>query len=201
MIESSDVAGAAGLGTTKRSSRAGQFDQVTIALHWLTLLLVAGQLTTAWLVSQAGDDAAAAAGLLALHRSMGLVTWCVVVGRLIWRARFAHKPPFPETMSKPQQWAATLNEYGLYALLLMQPLTGLGDTLFRGRPFTLAIWRVPPLLHADKPVFHALHALHEWGALALLALIGLHAAAALLHGVVLRDGVLQRMLPWTAADR
>lgn len=38
--------------------------------------------------------------------------------------------------------------------------------------------------------------LHEIGAWALLALIGLHAAA-LLHGLLLRDGVLQRMLPWT----
>ena len=37
--------------------------------------------------------------------------------------------------------------------------------------------------------------------IALLGLIGVHAAAALLHGVVLRDGVLQRMLPWTAPDR
>jgi superoxide oxidase len=198
MIEAGSVAGPL---TATRTPRAGRFDQVTIGLHWLTLLLVVGQLTTAWLLTQAGEGGAAGAGLLTLHRSMGLVTWCVVLGRLVWRARFAHVPPFPEAMSKAQQWAATQNEHGLYALLLLQPLTGLGDTLFRGRSFTLAIWRVPPLLHADKPVFHTLHALHEWGAAALLALIGLHAAAALLHGIVLRDGVLQRMLPWTTADR
>jgi cytochrome b561 len=30
----------------------------------------------------------------------------------------------------------------------------------------------------------------------LLTLVGLHAAAALFHGLILRDGVLQRMLPW-----
>src|SRR5579872_5053691 len=193
MIENSN---AVGLLTARVSSRAGRFDQLAIGLHWLTLLLVIAQLTTAWLLSQSDDDGAAAAGLLALHRSIGLLTWLVVIGRLIWRARFAHKPPFPASMSKPQQCAAMLNEYGLYALLLLQPLTGLGDTLFRGKPFALAIWRMPPLLHADKPMFHTLHALHEWGAIALLALIGLHTAAALLHGVVLRDGVLQRMLPW-----
>jgi superoxide oxidase len=180
---------------------AGRFDQVSIALHWLTLLLVSGQLTTAWLLSQAGDDGAVAVTLLTVHRSFGLITWAVVAGRLAWRLRFARQPPFPASMSKPQQWAATLNEYGLYLLLLLQPLTGLGDTVFRGRPFMLVIWRVPPLMHADKPVFHALHALHELGAVALLGLIGLHAAAALLHSVVLRDGVLQRMLPWTASER
>jgi cytochrome b561 len=189
------------VGLAPAKAKAGRFDQISIALHWLTLLLVTGQLTTAWLLSQSGDDGATVANLLTLHRSMGLVTWAVVAGRLVWRLRFAHQPPFPASMSKPQQRAATLNEYGLYLLLLLQPLTGLGDTVFRGRPFTLVIWRVPPLLHADKPVFHALHAVHELGAVALLGLIGLHAAAALLHGVVLRDGVLRRMLPWTAADR
>ena len=39
--------------------------------------------------------------------------------------------------------------------------------------------------------------LHELAAWMLLALIGIHAAAALFHGLILRDGVLQRMLPWT----
>ena len=198
MIEHSDVVG---FEPAKPKSKAGRFDQLTIALHWLTLLLVIGQFTTAWLLSQAGDDGDAAANLLTIHRTMGLVTWCLVAVRLLWRAGFAHKPPFPASMPLPQRWAAKLNEYGLYALLLLQPLTGLGDTLFRGRAFTLGVWRTPPLLQADRPVFHALHTLHEWGAIVLLALIGLHAAAALLHGIVLRDGVLQRMLPWTAADR
>jgi len=197
MSESSHMIGVAEAAPTPKTSR---FDQVTIILHWLTLLLVAGQLTTAWLMSQAGDDGAAAARVLTVHRTMGLVTWCVVAVRLAWRAGFAHKPPLPASLSKLQRLAARLNACALYALLLLQPVTGLGDTLCRGRPFALVIWRVPALLHTDKPVFHALHALHEWGAVALLALIGVHTTAALLHGVVLRDGVLQRMLPWTAAD-
>jgi cytochrome b561 len=198
MSEQSKVAG---LAPARPTSRAGRFDRVTIALHWLTLLLVIGQFTTAWLFSQAGDDGSAAAGLLTIHRTMGLVTWCVVAARLAWRAGFAHKPPLPVSMSKLQRLAAGLNEYALYALLLLQPLTGLGDTVLRGRSFTLVVWRVPALLHADKPVFHTLHTLHEWGAIVLLGLIGVHTAAALLHGVIIRDGVLQRMLSWTPGDR
>jgi cytochrome b561 len=42
---------------------------------------------------------------------------------------------------------------------------------------------------------------HEFGAKALIALIGLHAAAALFHQFVLRDDVLQRMLPGTSPTR
>ena len=181
-------------------SWAGRFDRTTIALHWLTLLLVTIQFATALLLAAGGEDRADSQLLLAVHRSTGVVTWWVVAGRLLWRAVHAHLPPFPASMSKLQQSIAKANEYGLYALLILQPLTGLGDTLFRGHPFVLFGLTVPGLLQPQKAVFHALHAAHLWAAIALALLIALHAGAALLHGVVLRDGVLQRMLPWTPSD-
>ena len=120
-----------------------------------------------------------------------------MASRLCWRRLFAHLPPFPASMPRIQQWAAKANEYGLYLLLLVQPLTGLGDTLFRGRVFVAFGLRIPALFAPDKPVFHAFHVAHEAGAVALVVLVGLHAAAALLHGLVIRDGVFGRMLPWT----
>jgi cytochrome b561 len=42
---------------------------------------------------------------------------------------------------------------------------------------------------------HAFHAAHELGAIALLAVVGLHGSAALFHTLVRRGGVLERMLP------
>jgi cytochrome b561 len=173
-------------------ANGGRFDRISIALHWLTVALVATQLTTAWLMSQGGDYAPV---LLATHRSIGVLTWIMVVARLAWRRNFAYLPPFQAGMTKLQQWVAKTVEYGLYILLLVQPITGLGNTLFHGRPFALFVWPVPALLAPDKTVFHMFQSVHELGAGALLTLIGLHAAAALFHGVVLRDGVLQRMLP------
>ena len=125
------------------------------------------------------------------------MTWVVVVLRLIWRHAFAYLPPFPVSMPKLQQRIAKLNEYGLYGLLLVQPLTGLGNTLLHGRPFTLFVWQVPVWFAPDKSISLLFQSLHELAAWLLLALIGIHAAAALFHGLILRDGVLQRMLPWT----
>jgi superoxide oxidase len=136
--------------------------------------------------------------LLTAHRSTGVFVWAVVIARVALRSYFAELPPFPASMPKLQQWAAKLSEYGLYVLLLLQPLTGLASVLFRGRPFVLFGWQMPALLTPNKTIYETLDSAHELGAAVLLALIGLHAAAALFHGVVLRDGVLQRMLPWTA---
>jgi cytochrome b561 len=170
--------------------RARRFDRTSMLLHWLTVLLIASQLATAWSM-----DGKSAPGWLIAHRSLGLVTWFVVVGRLLWRHRFAYLPPFPLSMPLFQQLLAKLNEHALYALLLMQPLTGTASTLLRGRSFILFVWRVPAIMPENKTLFHAFNSLHESGAWALMSLIAIHAAAALFHGLVLKDGVLRRMLP------
>jgi cytochrome b561 len=177
------------------ASRAGRFDQTSIALHWLTAVVVAAQLTMGLILSHGGDEIA---GLLTAHRSLGIAIWIIVAARLVWRHGFAHLPPFPASMPKLQQRLAKLNEYALYALLLIQPITGLANTLFHGRPFALFAWRVPALITHDAGVFHAFRLVHKFGAWGLLVLVGLHSAAALFHALFLRDGVFQRMLPWTA---
>ncbi len=173
------------------TQRAERFDGLSIRLHWLTVLLIAFQLVTAFLP----HDGAGAKMLLMLHRSDGVLTLAVVVFRLIWRVRFADLPPFPPRMPSFQRWAAKANEYAIYAFLIAQPLSGLADAVFHGRPFVLFGLQVPALTTMDKPLFHLSGQVHELGGWVLMVLIGLHIGAALLHGLVLRDGVLQRMLP------
>ena len=136
-----------------------------------------------------------AAVLLAFHRSLGVVIWLVTVCRFAWRTQFAHLPPFPDSIPKFQQVLAKSNEFGLYALLILQPLTGLSDAPFRGRPFQLFLWQVPRILPRDRAAADLLAEMHHLGAYALLFLIGAHAPAALLHRFILRDNIVQRMLP------
>ena len=174
----------------------GRFDQISIALHWLTVLLVVGQFTSAWFREAIDHNTSLAAAILATHRGTGLLTWVVGLVRLVWRHKFAHLPPFPSSMPRLQQRIAKTNEYGLYALLIIQPVTGLGRVLFRGQPFEVFIWKLPALLGPDDAIRGFLADAHEFGAAALLVLIALHAGAVLFHRLVLRDGVLQRMLPW-----
>jgi superoxide oxidase len=177
------------------AAESARFDQTSIALHWLTAFLIVAQFASAWLHEAIDHETSFAMALLTMHRTTGGLTWIVVVARLVWRRYFAHLPPFPP---KLQQSIAKANEYGLYALLLVQPITGFGNVLFHGRPFSLLIWEVPTLLESNPAIRGLFVEAHELGAKALVVLIGLHAGAALFHGLVLRDGVLQRMLPWTS---
>ena len=182
----------------KATTASDRFDQTSIALHWLTVLLIVAQFTSAWIREAVNHDGSVAAAMLATHRTTGVLTWIVGLVRLIWRHNFADLPPFPQTMPKLQQTIAKANEYSLYALLFVQPITGLGRVLFRGQPFELFTWEVPALLEPNPAVRGLFANAHEFGAKALLFLIGLHAGAALLHRLVLRDSVLRRMLPWNA---
>jgi cytochrome b561 len=192
-----NLGSAAGI-AQRSAAESGRFDHISIALHWLTVILIIGQFTSAWLREAVGHESRHAVAILATHRAMGLLTWIVGSVRLVWRRNFAYLPPFPQSMPKLQQSIAKANEYGLYALVFLQPITGLGGVLFHGLPFELFIWQVPALLEPNPAIRGLFVAAHEFGAKALLALISLHAGAALFHRLVLRDGVLQRMLPWTS---
>jgi superoxide oxidase len=89
----------------------------------VTVPLIAGMFATVWLLL--ASDREHAAILLTIHRSLGVVTWAVAIVRLGWRISLAYLRPFPQNMPKLRQRVTKASEYGLYALLLFQPLTGL----------------------------------------------------------------------------
>lgn len=182
------------------AARPRRFDAVTIGLHWATVALIVALFASAWSIGLATDGDQAAARLT-FHRSLGAVMWAMAALRLGWRMNFAFLPSFPIGMPRVQQAAAMLSEYALYALLLIQPLTGLAQSLTRGRPFQLLVWTAPSVMARDKGLTRLFHAVHEAGAWLLLGLIAVHVCAALFHRFVLRDEVLQSMLPWKPRGR
>ena len=178
-------------------ARRPPFDRLTIGLHWGTILLVLVLFASAWLTRQSHFTPI----LLQIHRSSGVTIWVVTALRLAWRVTKASLPPFPKQISKLHRATAKLTEYGLYALLLGEPATGLLTTLFGGRPFALYLWQFPALMPRDLTLQAAFHFSHELGAWALAGLAVGHAAAALFHHFVLRDDVLESMAPVIAMAR
>ena len=179
-------------------ARRPPFDRMTIGLHWATVLVVLTLFASAGLHALAeARQSELAPALLQIHRSSGVTVWVMTALRLTWRLTKATLPPFPITMSKVHRAAVRWSEYGLYALLLGQPVTGLLTTIFGGRPFALFLWRFPPLAVRDETLQAAFHLSHELGAWALAILITGHAAAALFHHFVVRDDVLECMAPAT----
>ena len=171
-----------------------RFDGVSIGLHWATVVLIGAMFASAWSIGLAAD-AATAGTLLTVHRSIGTTLWFLAIARLVWRLRFARRPPLPAHLPTVQRRAAMLVESALYVLLLAQPLIGLAQTLTRGKPFQLFAFHAPAMMARDKALTGLFHRIHELSAWVLLGLIGAHVAAALFHRLVLKDGVLQSMWP------
>lgn len=172
----------------------GQHQTLTIALHWITALLVVAQVALAIFQDQV-SDAETRRVILAAHRSLGVVIWYLVIARLAWRLLGMRLVPFPASMSRWHQWGARLSEWGLYGLLLAQPLSGMAATVLRGQPFYLFGIQVPSLMAPDKVWAIVAQQLHTLGAYALASLVIVHAGAAILHRVIADDGVLDSMLP------
>jgi cytochrome b561 len=183
---------------TRRPAAKGDpvaaYDPVVKAVHWATLLLIAAMFATVWVA-----DAAATREqhhlLIQLHRSLGVTVLGLTLFRLAWRLH-ARVPRLPADLPRLQILAARAVQVSLYGLLVVQPLLGLMHSNARGvRVDFFFLGRLPAIVGRDEGLARQAMAAHEVVAILLLAVIGLHAAAALFHHFVRRDDVLKTMLP------
>src|SRR5262249_52871709 len=108
----------------------------------------------------------------------------------------ARIPPLPPDLPPLQRLAARINEYALYALLLLQPTLGfLYSSASRTSVVVSILGAIPSPLTPDRNLARLLFTAHGLVARCLLGLIALHVAAALFHHFVRGDDVLVAMLP------
>ena len=172
------------------SPTATRYDRTTIILHWVTALLVVAQ----WCVAQMIDWAPRGAPrvpMRSLHLSIGIILVVLILGRVAWRVTRGRRLPAADpaalhVVAKATHWA-------LYALMLVIVGLGLGLWWVRGDTWFL-LWSPAPAGWATPGIRRFLDHWHGTLANALMILAGVHAAAALFHRLVWRDGVLGRMV-------
>ena len=164
------------------------------ALHWLIVILLIAQFIFAWTMPHIGRNTPVTT-LISLHFTFGIIIIAVAVVRLGWRV--THGEPAPEDGLPPwQNLTARTVHYLLYALLFIIPILGWINASWRGMPIVMFGLEMPQLVATRAPGWQWTGDVH--GLLAnylMLALVGLHALAALYHHFVRHDGVLKRMLP------
>ena len=167
---------------------------LTIALHWISVLLLAGGVGCV-VVREWVDDRSLRLLLLDLHRNAGLLLMVLAGLRLGLRAarragRLDHRLP------TGLRHLSGLSHGMLYLGLLSIPLLGWALSSARGQsPRVLGMLPLPSLVGRDRDLAELLERWHANLAWALLVLIGMHAVAALWHHYVRKDGVLRSMLP------
>lgn len=177
-----------------RTNDPQRYGAVAQTLHWAIVVLLIVQFTLALLA----DDLPRGAEKLALitqHKSFGITILALAILRIVWR--LLNQPPALPPMPRWQRVAAQCSHWGMYALLLVMPLTGWMYSSSADRAVTwFGLFQLPDLVGPSKPLNDLMHELHETCATALLVLIGVHVAAALKHHFWDRNGLLWRMLPF-----
>jgi cytochrome b561 len=179
-----------------------RYTAVAQALHWLLALGLTAQVVLGLTMTHAGLARMTQFKFYQLHKSIGITILIVALLRLVWR--LAHQPPaLPDDMPGLEKSAAHSTHVLLYILMIGLPLVGWA--MVSVSPFNLptVLFGVVPWPHmpwltgiADKPYWEAVAKwVHAYGAYLLIALVLLHAAAALRHHIVLRDDILARMVP------
>ncbi|MDB5526996.1 MAG: cytochrome [Devosia sp.] len=185
-----------------------RYTMVAIILHWVMALGIGLLAVMGWVMVHAKLDPPQLFQLYQLHKSIGITLLLAAVFRLVWR--LTHRPPpLPETMPPLERAAAKGGHLLLYLFLFGLPLTGwalVSSSVFNIPTVLYGVisWPDLPFLStlADKaPVEAVLKLMHAYGAYALIALVGLHAAAALRHHFIVKDDVLLGMLPSLVARR
>lgn len=167
------------------------YDSRSILLHWLTAVLVVGL----WIAGQIIDffpRGTPRVTMRSLHITFGLLLGIVLLARIAWRRSGGTKlsPADPGMLGR----IAVGVHHLLYALLAAAVAVGIlnvwvrGDTLFN-------LFTVPAFDPSDKQLRRTIGELHELAANVLFIVAGVHAAAALWHHYVRKDGVLRRMWP------
>ncbi|GAC1478560.1 MAG: cytochrome b [Acetobacteraceae bacterium] len=169
---------------------AQNYDGITRFFHWATAILVVEQ----WLGAQVIDwfpRGPLRVDARSTHITFGVLLAALLFARVVWRLTRGRRLALADkgvvnVVAKGTHW-------GLYALLAAMVLVGMFLTWARGDN----LWNLVslPRFAPDQPGLSGevqdIHATIGW---IIVAFVGLHAAATLVHHYVWRDGVLGRML-------
>ncbi|WP_420145522.1 YceI family protein [Sphingobium sp.] len=168
-----------------------RYSRTAIFLHWAIAALLAFQISVGWALDDLG---ARGFSLFQLHKSIGITVLLLTLLRVAVR----YWKPRPAKLEGGWQGAlASAVHVGLYAFMLGAPLTGWALVSTAKVKVPTLIFGTIPLPHMPLPAdSHALaengHALLAWLGIALFLL---HVAGALRHHLLMRDGLIWRMMP------
>jgi cytochrome b561 len=170
-----------------------RWSAATIALHWLSAVLVILLLGLGWFMVH---GAATKFDLYQLHKSLGFLSLAFLIARLAARLGSAAPSGPPSTPLWERRLAGAAHA-AFYLLLLAAALSGwlvvsAAIIPVPTRFFDLVV--IPNLTGADAALEATATVIHYAASRLIMALMIVHVAAALKHHFIDRDDVLARMV-------
>ncbi|MFT6288526.1 MAG: cytochrome b561 [Alcanivorax sp.] len=161
-------------------------------LHWLTglaifLLLAGGPIFH--FLPETEKATRAASG----HAGLGTLVLILMSVRLYWRSRHPVAAP---AMAAWQTRLSLLVHRLLYACVLLQPVFGVLMAMTSPYDVVAFGWFNYSAIMVTNETWHAIfHLCHRINGASLALIVLVHIAAVIYHQLIMRDGLLSRMLP------
>lgn len=168
-----------------------RFGVMTIFLHWLMALLIIAILIAGIYMTRI-PISGLKLKLFRWHKEFGMLVLMLVIFRFYWRV----SNPRPELpLLWWEKYSALSVHWAFYGFMFILPITGWLLSSAAGIPVSFFGWfTFPDLVSPNEELRLLLTEIHMWLSYVLIAVICLHAAAALKHYFINKDEILQRML-------
>ena len=163
-------------------------------LHWSVAILILGLVWLGWYMVDLTYYDAWYNDSLAWHKALGMVALVLGAVKIAWTV-YSPPPAYAESLGRRERAAATAVHHVFYVMMVLIPLTGYLVSTSEGEGIDLWGWfTVPAVVVAGEGMRDLAIEAHYWCAYGTLAIAAGHAAAALKHQFLDRDGTLRRML-------
>ncbi|WP_337843211.1 cytochrome b [Rheinheimera sp.] len=170
------------------------YSRLQISLHWIVALMVIGLFASGFWMVELTYYSPWYKTAPFWHKSVGLVLALLVLWRLLLRLNNGPVEPV-SGHSKAVKTASHLAHAALYLLLVLIVCSGYLISTADGRGIEVFGWfELPSLGQLFDQQADRAGLVHQWAAYSLIALVVLHALAALKHHFVDKDLTLKRML-------
>ena len=167
---------------------------VTKFFHWFTALLILIVYILGFLANSL-TDSSFKASIFILHKSTGITILLLVTLRFFWKLVNV-QPAAAEGIDKQMELLARRFHWGLYAVIIIMPLSGwilssAADLSFEW----FGLFKVPDIMGKNNVIYDQADFTHYLLARVLLLLLTGHIVMAMIHHYVHKNKVLTRMLP------
>jgi cytochrome b561 len=126
--------------------------------------------------------------------SLGVSIFVLLIIRIVWR-HISPPPQFSDNIAVIFRRLATAGHIALYGMMFLLPVVGVIMSWANGKTVAVfGLFAIPAMIGPDESLGTAMASVHALMGNAILVVAGGHAAAALFHQYVLRDGTLGRMM-------
>jgi cytochrome b561 len=179
-------------GAMRLSDTRTGYGWVSIALHWITAILV----LTIWFVGSSiqTDLEGGSDRTLHLHTSLAMSGYLLLWIRIIWRLKVGHPGAMPQQAGVFYQ-IGKWTHYAILAAIAVMLVSGPLMVWARGADIQVWDWfAIPGPYGENMDVYVFLHTLHVWASRVIIIGTVLHLGGVYKHAAFNQDGTFGKML-------